>query len=220
MRFGKTLQLSIYAPWRDNYIDYSKLKKLLRDDESAPSSPSTAASREDPWTEEDEGAFVDELVNVQLEKVHAFHKETYEKLRDRTAKCEAQLDTVAVANAGAAEAPEQQVNGNGNGKQPVPSEQEKQKILKDTLTELDQITKETNELEKYSRINYTGFLKAVKKHDRKRGASYRVRPLATGPPRSAAVQHRGLQSAFVQTESAMYNFVRQHLDGVGEKRGP
>ena len=76
MRFGKTLKQSIYPPWRDNYIDYAKLKKLLRDDDSAPSSPSTATK--DVWTEEDEGAFVAELVNVQLEKVHAFHKETFE----------------------------------------------------------------------------------------------------------------------------------------------
>ena len=41
----------------------------------------------------------------------------------------------------------------------------------------DSITKQINELEKYSRINYTGFLKAAKKHDRRRGSQYRVRPL-------------------------------------------
>ena len=98
MRYGRTLQQSIYAPWKDKYIDYAKLKKLLRDDESAPNSPATNTPNQ--WTDEDESAFVDELVNVQLEKVHQFHKDTYEKLRDRTAKCEAKLDTVAVAEAG------------------------------------------------------------------------------------------------------------------------
>ncbi|CRK18447.1 hypothetical protein BN1708_012347 [Verticillium longisporum] len=32
MRFGKTLRESVYAPWKDKYIDYAKLKSLLRED--------------------------------------------------------------------------------------------------------------------------------------------------------------------------------------------
>ena len=240
MRFGKTLQIATYAPWKANYIDYAKLKKLLRDDDSAPSSPSTSEQPgQDKWTDDDEGAFVDELVNVQLEKVHAFHKETYEKLRDRTAKCEQRLDDVAIAErgkdggedgeeqqeevSGGGDAavmvkPEAKTNGNGNGKKPVPSEQQRQKLLKETLAELDQITKETSELEKYSRINYTGFLKAAKKHDRKRGGSYRVRPLLQ--VRLAALPfNKEDYSPLLYRLSAMYSFVRQHLDGATETRG-
>ena len=235
MRFGRTLKLATYAPWRDNYIDYAKLKKLLREDESEPNSP--AAETADQWTDDDEGRFVDELVNVQLEKVHAFHKETYEKLRDRTANCEGKLDTVAVATNGVSET-DQAVDGaseskpdgeesgtkngdgllkSGNGKKPVPSETEKQNIMNDVLSELDQITKETNELEKYSRINYAGFLKAAKKHDRKRGASYRVRPLLQ--VRLAALPfNKEDYSPLLYRLSAMYSFVRQHLEGA-EKRG-
>ena len=223
MRFGQTLKQSIYPPWRENYINYSKLKKLLRDDHSAPSSPSTETK--DDWTEEDEGTFVDELVNVQLEKVHAFHKETIEKLRDRTARCEANLDTVAVAEHGVEDRDQAQqdtgfdskVNGNGSGKKAVPSEEEKQKILKDVLSQLDQISKETSELEKYSRINYTGFLKAAKKHDRKRGSSYRVRPLLQVRLGKLSFNAENYNPLLYHM-SAMYSFVRQHLDGA-EKRG-
>ncbi|TKA83071.1 hypothetical protein B0A55_00909 [Friedmanniomyces simplex] len=231
MRYGKTLQQAIYPPWRDNYIDYAKLKKILRDDDSAPSSPSTETVG-DKWTDEDESKFVDELVNVQLEKVHAFHKETYEKLRERTARCEARLDTVAVAEHGVSKqdraeggaengGEEGRSNGegssNGNGKKAVPSEDEKKSILTEVLSELDLITKETNELEKYSRINYTGFLKAVKKHDRKRGGSYRVRPLLQ--VRLAALPFNTEDySPLLYRLSAMYSFVRQHLEGA-EKRG-
>ncbi|KAK0253048.1 hypothetical protein B0A54_09961 [Friedmanniomyces endolithicus] len=233
MRYGKTLQHAIYPPWRDNYIDYTKLKKLLRDDDSStPSSPSTETVG-DNWTDDDESKFVDELVNVQLEKVHAFHKETYEKLRDRTARCEARLDTVAVAEHGVARqdqaeggAEEGAVEGdeandegssNGNGGKAVPSEDEKKTILTEVLAELDLITRETNELEKYSRINYTGFLKAVKKHDRKRGASYRVRPLLQ--VRLAALPFNTEDySPLLYRLSAMYSFVRQRLEGA-ENRG-
>lgn len=211
MRFGRTLELATYAPWKEKYIDYAKLKKLLREDESAPSSPAAAETSQDKkWTDDDESKFVDELVNVQLEKVHEFHRDTYEKLRDRTAACESKLDSIAAAENGA-EAGE----ANGNGKKPVPSDAEKQKILKEVLSELDQITKETNELEKYSRINYTGFLKAAKKHDRKRGGSYRVRPLLQ--VRLAALPfNKEDYGPLLFRLSAMYSFVRQHLDG-GDK---
>ena len=170
MRFGRTLRNSIYDPWKSNYIDYSKLKKLLREEDS---SDKGSPSRPDPeahkWTEEDEGAFVEELVNVQLEKVNAFQVETYKQLRDRTSACEAKLERHAV--------PSQDEGKEGQESETNVVKPEKQDELREVLEELDGITKEINELEKYSRINFTGFLKAAKKHDRKRGSNYRVRPL-------------------------------------------
>lgn len=224
MRFGQTLKQAIYPPWSDKYIDYSKLKKLLKEDDSAPSSPDRQTKQE--WTEQDEGDFVEELVNVQLEKVHAFHKETYEKLRDRTAKCEAKLDPVVISTNGSKDEDKEtkqpetngkgSSNGNGNGKKPMPSEAEKSKVMKEVLDELDEITKETNELEKYSRINYAGFLKAVKKHDRKRGQSYRVRPLLQ--VRLAALPfNKEDYSPLLYRLSAMYSFIRQRLEGTGDR---
>lgn len=209
MRYGRTLEASKYGPWKANYIDYNKLKKLLRDDDSAPSSPTTAApSGNDAWTDEDESKFVDELVNVQLEKVHAFHRDTYDKLRERTAKCEAQLDSIAAAA--------DTTKLENNSKKPIPSDAEQKKMLKDVLAELDHITGETNELAKYARINYAGFLKAAKKHDRKRGAAYKLRPL---------LQVRLAALPFNQEDygpllfrlSAMYSFARQHVDGEEKK---
>lgn len=207
MRFGRTLELSTYPPWKGQYIDYAKLKKLLRDDESAPSSPSTETP--EAWTDEDESAFVAELVNVQLEKVHAFHKQTYEALRDRTAACEAKLDDIAVANVQVEVDGKGEGSTNGNGKKPMPSQGEQQKVLDDVLKELDKITKDTNELEKYSRINYTGFLKAAKKHDRKRGASYKVRPMLQ-VRLSALPFNKEDYSPLLYRLSAMYSFIRQH----------
>jgi SPX domain protein involved in polyphosphate accumulation/uncharacterized membrane protein YidH (DUF202 family) len=212
MRFGKTLELQRYKPWQDKYIDYTKLKKLLRDDDSRPGSPTTATpTRGDEWTDEDESKFVDELVNVQLEKVHEFHRDTYEKLRDRTAKCEAKLDSIAASAKDTAEG-DKGKKSNGSGKKPMPSEAEQKKILTEVLAELDHITKETNELEKYSRINYAGFLKAAKKHDRKRGGAYRLRPLLQ--VRLAALPfNKEDYGPLLFRLSAMYSFARQHLDG-------
>ena len=55
MKFGQTLKKSIYKPWEASYIDYGKLKQLLREDN---------VDDNDGWTEDDEGAFVEELINV------------------------------------------------------------------------------------------------------------------------------------------------------------
>lgn len=182
MRFGKTLKNSIYEPWASNYIDYAKLKQLLREDD-----PSGGEGRD--WTEDDEGRFVEELVNVQLEKVNAFQGETYKGLRERTSDCEARLEKEAGSET---EGKETSGQSNDQDEKQAEKQDEKQDVKQDekqdgerqeddkldqVLKELDVITKEINELEKYSRINYTGFLKAVKKHDRKRGSKYRVRPL-------------------------------------------
>lgn len=158
MRFGATLRKSIYSPWASNYIDYAKLKKLLREDE--PSDNDAKA-----WTEEDEIRFVEELVNVQLEKVNAFQADTYKHLRERTSECEAKL--------GRSGGVSKETGKDLENKDAEAGEE----VLRSVLEELDNITKEVNELEKYSRLNFTGFLKSAKKHDRRRGSKYRVRPL-------------------------------------------
>ncbi|KAL8779041.1 MAG: hypothetical protein Q9194_001650 [Teloschistes cf. exilis] len=169
MRFGRTLQSSIYEPWKSKYIDYPKLKRLLNEGDS-PNGRDSARSKEKApdWTEEDEGAFVDELVNIQLEKVNAFHDETHRSLRDRTTDCESKLQELADSD-------KQEASKEDQGAEKAEAKGEED--LPGMLQKLDGITEEINELEKYSRINYTGFLKAAKKHDRVRGSQYRVRPL-------------------------------------------
>lgn len=190
MRFGKTLSSSIYPPWKDKYIEYEKLKKLLREDET---SPQGRGPGESSWTERDEENFVEELTNVQLEKVHKHQAETFNALRDRTAACEAKLQPTA-----------------DEGKEKT--EEEKKKIAEETLKELNSISKEITELKKFSRVNYTGFLKAAKKHDRKRGRKYRVRPI---------LQVRMAETPFNTEDyspllyrlSTMYTWSRQILEG-------
>lgn len=191
MRFGKTLSSSIYPLWKDKYIDYDKLKKLLREDESSPQGRS--AGNDSNWTEQDEENFVNELTNTQLEKVYQHQIDTFNALRDRTSACESKLQPTA-------------------GDADTTDDEEKKKIAEETLKELDSISKEITELKKFSRVNYTGFLKAAKKHDRKRGRKYRVRPI---------LQVRMAQTPFNSEDyspllyrlSTMYTWSRQILEG-------
>ena len=99
MRFGRTLRISAYEPWLSHYLDYAKLKRLLRedeleDDDTNPNMNGQASK----WTDEDEGAFVEELLNVQMEKVNKFHADTIKQLRERTSDCETKLEEHARAS--------------------------------------------------------------------------------------------------------------------------
>lgn len=214
MRFGRSLKTQVYEPWRDQYIDYDKLKNLLRE---AGSDQGIDPQDDDQWTEQDESAFVEELVNNQLEKVANFQKDTSQKLRDRTADCEKKLEPLGDGpQINVEDADDVQRRDEAKEKTDL-GDEDKRSILQNAMKELDQITKETNELERYSRLNYTGFLKAAKKHDRRRGQNYRVRPLLQ--VRLAALPfNQEDYSPMLYRLSVMYSFVRQHLDG--KDRGP
>ncbi|KAJ6096725.1 hypothetical protein N7486_007471 [Penicillium sp. IBT 16267x] len=192
MRFGKTLRNTVYPPWKGKYIDYNKLKALLRENDVT---GDASDSDDSPWTEQDEEAFVQELLNVQLDKVNAFQSETSQQLRERTSACEAKLRPLAPS---------------GEQEALVLDQQEKRKMAAEILQELDGITKEVSELEKYSRINFTGFLKAAKKHDRKRGARYRVKPLLQVRLSQLPFNSEDY-SPLVHRLSVMYSFVRETL---------
>lgn len=205
MRFGTTLRKNIYPPWKEHYVDYDKLKRLLKESDTG-----SIDSESEGWTADDETAFVDEIMNNQLQKVHKFQTDMSQQLRDRTSACEKKLEPLALGPKGT-EAEGEDAGGKGKEKAEVTPE-EREKILKETLKELDSITKEVKELEKFSRLNYTAFFKATKKHDRKRGQAYRLRPfletrLATHPLNSEDY------SPLVYRLSAMYSFVRQTLEG-------
>lgn len=183
MRFGKTLRNSIYPEWKDQYIDYAKLKSLLRED----------AEEVSKWTEDDENKFCDEIFNVQLEKVAAFQESTFKSLEQRANKAAEKLHDLA---------PEE-----GKPKGDIATGR-----FKDLETELDGVLDETKRLKKYSEINYTGFLKIVKKHDRKRGNHYKIRPmLMTSLSKRPFNSEQGYHP-LLNKLSTMFFVVRQQLD--------
>lgn len=185
MRFGKTLRTSVYSPWKDKYLDYAKLKSLLRED----------GARDDdrPWTEDDETRFCEEILNVQLEKVAAFQESTFKSLEQRVAQAGEKLRDLA---------PE-----DGKPKGDITLGR-----FKEIEEQLDAITTETNELKKYSSLNYTGFLKIVKKHDRKRGNRYKVRPMLQISLAKRPFNSEQGYSPLLNKLSMMYFIVRQNLE--------
>ncbi|KAL3417657.1 VTC domain-containing protein [Phlyctema vagabunda] len=185
MRFGQTLRNSVYPPWKGQYIDYSKLKALLREGPK---------EEERPWTEDDENKFSDEILNVQLDKVASFQAATFKALEQRASKAGEQLRDLAPEDGEAAKGDITLAR------------------FKEIEDELDAIINETKELKKYSNINYTGFLKIVKKHDRKRGSNYKIRPMLQMSLSKRPFNSEHNYAPLLNKLSIMYFAVRQQLD--------
>lgn len=183
MRFEQTLQESIYPPWREHYIEYSKLKKLLREDRYD----------ESEWTEEDESKFCEEILNTQLDRVASFQESTFQKLESRAAVVGDKLRDLVPDDT--------TVKGDiTKGR------------FKELEKELDSITNDTNELKKFCSINYTGFLKIVKKHDRKRGGRYKVRPMLQINLSKRPFNSEAAYIPLLNRISAYYFLCHQNLD--------
>lgn len=182
MRFELKLQGATRPEWKAYYIDYTKLKQLLREKdtlsgsalrrsiaEGANGTTANGSTAPDKWTEDDEKAFRKELLDTQLEKVNNFQVEMSKQLSERCDSCEKELIKLH---------DDVQNNRIDNTT--------KQARLKENLETLDGIARDLNELERFTRINYTGFVKAAKKHDRKRGAS----SAASGPKVGQLLQEK------------------------------
>ncbi|KAM3550175.1 hypothetical protein MY1884_008383 [Beauveria asiatica] len=191
MRFGKTLSESINGPWKDKYIDYNKLKALLRENKFDDDN--------EVWTEDDENRFCDEIFNVQLEKVAKFQEEQVSLLKDRADAAFAKLKKLAPP-----------VSADGSG--PPAVDDATKASFKELESELDSIMSQVKELKKYSSINYTGFLKIVKKHDRKRGDRYKVRPMMQHSLAQRPFNSEQGYSSLLNKLSIMYYAIRQQLD--------
>ena len=191
MRFGRKLRNSIYAPWKDQYVDYGKLKILLRDD----------VEDDRDWTEDDENKFCDEILNVQLEKIAAFQASTFQELEQRATAAGEKLRDLA---------PEE-----GNPKGDITTGR-----FKEVEEELDAIINETKELKKYSSINYTAFLKIVKKHDRKRGNNYKIRPMLQLSLSKRPFNSEQIYSPLLNKLSMMYFVVREQLEETENPAAP
>lgn len=143
MLFGVKLQNEMYPAWREHYMAYDSLKKLLREATiDVNSKGKKHAHGGEGFTDRDEGAFVSAL-DGELEKVYSFQTQQYEAINRRLEQLEGQIEGVGGASANS-------TSLDWNAFQ----------------VELDNLLSEARELDHFARLNYTGFQKIVKKHDR------------------------------------------------------
>lgn len=147
MKFAEQLRASIIPEYQWYYIDYPGLKSEL----NRPSGPVTANAGGREWSEDDEARFVQKL-EAELEKIHQKQQVKSIEITRRIAVCENEvLDTI------------RRQNERGTG--PGPSEEEFDLHESD----LSDIIADVHDLAKFVQVNYTGFYKIIKKHDKVTG---------------------------------------------------
>ena len=139
MKFGEHLSKPLIRQYSYFYISYDDLKTELEDNLS---------KNNGQWTQELETDFLESL-EIELDKVYTFCKVKHSEVFRRVKEVQEQVQhTVRLLDSN------------------NPPTQLDFEILEE---ELSDIIADVHDLAKFSRLNYTGFQKIIKKHDKKTG---------------------------------------------------
>ncbi|KAM3165347.1 SPX domain-containing protein [Lachancea thermotolerans] len=141
MLFGVRLANQMYPPWKDSYIEYERLKKLLKEsiiEDSKFKGRKSQQNKGDLWSEKDESNFV-AVLDAELEKVYSFQSTKFNSIMEKLVRLERKTDD---------------------------EEAIKHLDFKHFQQVLEEALSEAQELDNFCRVNYTGFIKIVKKHDK------------------------------------------------------
>ncbi|KFY21918.1 hypothetical protein V493_07009 [Pseudogymnoascus sp. VKM F-4281 (FW-2241)] len=155
MKFGEQLRTSVIREYQWYYIDYDALKAQLKTNVT-PSTGGAKGTRAE-WTSENEEEFITTLY-LELEKVHTKQKVKANEIGRRIAASEREVAEVVgrLDNQGPITA---------EGHSDAPTEEEFMLLEED----LSDIIADVHDLAKFVQLNYTGFQKIIKKHDKQTG---------------------------------------------------
>ncbi|KAK7533370.1 VTC domain-containing protein [Phyllosticta citribraziliensis] len=195
MRFGQQLRTSLIKDCYYYYISYDDLKDSLK--KSSPGDASTVAKsagskRKPPaeWNEEDEQRFVREL-EQELDKVHTFQQVKSQEIVRRIKASEKEVSDV-ISRA-------EQTN---NGAQVEAPSEEDFMLLEEDLSD---IIADVHDLAKFTQLNYTGFQKIIKKHDKV--TSWHLKPVFATRLRAKPF-FKDNYDEFIVKLSRLYDLVR------------
>lgn len=190
MLFGVKLANDVYPPWKDSYIDYERLKKLLKEGviRDRSNGARTKNQKHDfAWNDNDESRFV-EALDKELEKVYGFQIKEYNTLLERLSRLESQTN----------------------------SEESIKNLDADAFqTVLEDLLSEAQELDNFYRLNYTGFVKIVKKHDKLHPKYPSVKSLLEVRLKELPFHSEEL-SPLLYRVSFLYNILRSNFSNVSK----
>ncbi|KAL0060185.1 vacuolar transporter chaperone [Marasmius tenuissimus] len=218
MKFGRKISTDLYNEWRPFYLDYNLLKRELKD---------RTVSR--AWTIEDEREFTLKL-EKELDKIHDFQKAKTSELARRIA--EAERDVKRLVEDEESNSPTSPRSRTSTHSQAIDPEGQQREGYEpdggsddddddeeddDSLTALEgrfhdlevevaTLVADVHDLALYTKLNITGFMKILKKHDKQ----------TNFPLKSSFVQHylekrpfyRYNWDALIVKLSKLYDLVR------------
>ncbi|KAE9963161.1 hypothetical protein BLS_009573 [Venturia inaequalis] len=194
MRFGHQLKTSLIQNWYYHYIDYDGLKDALDTEyESDPARDNPKPKRR-PWNDEDEQRFVKQL-EAELDKVFTFQKVKSQEIVKRIRASEQEVNKV-VAQA------DQQAPNEPHGGQADVSLEEDFMLLEEDLSD---VIADVHDLARFTQLNYTGFQKIIKKHDKQ--TTWHLKPVFAARLRAKPF-FKDNYDAFIVKLSRLYDLVR------------
>ncbi|KAG0650844.1 Vacuolar transporter chaperone 4 [Hyphodiscus hymeniophilus] len=163
MKFGEQLRTSTIKEYEWYYIDYDGLKDDLKTEYITPPTHANPKPKRKGWTEEDEGRFIGRM-EQELEKVHTKQKVKAIEIGRRIASAEKEVNEVV------SRLDSRGPIGSGTSDD-APTEEEFMMLEED----LSDIIADVHDLAKFVILNYTGFQKIIKKHDKQ--TEWHLRPV-------------------------------------------
>lgn len=204
-RFGQQLRQSLIKDYYWHYIDYDGLKDALK--KPRKNLGRDEGDKED-WTDDDEAAFIRQLEG-ELDKVFTFQKLKSKEIIGRIQSSTGEVNQVVNR---------QEELNRASDAETDDSLEEDFELLESDLSD---IIADVHDLAKYTQLNYTGFQKIIKKHDK--STAIALRPtFATRLKAKPFFQDN--YDAFIVTLSRLYDLVRtrgQPIKGdssAGEKQ--
>ncbi|KAI0784297.1 SPX-domain-containing protein [Abortiporus biennis] len=205
MKFGRKISHDLYNEWRQYYIDYNLLKRELKD---------RTTSRN--WSDNDEAEFT-VLLEKELDKIHDFQKAKTSELSRRIKEAEKSVkhlvnEEYLNSNEGHdghavdAEAQRQQrqseatQDAGSDDDDPDDDDEELHSLdaLEDQFMALEEevatLVADVHDLALYTKLNFTGFMKILKKHDKQ--------------------THREIKTTFIQDYLEKRPFYKYNWDGL------
>ncbi|OCH86612.1 SPX-domain-containing protein [Obba rivulosa] len=184
MKFGRKITNDLYSEWRPFYIDYNLLKRELK-----------ARTTSHTWNDVDEREFT-RMLEKELDKVHDFQKSKTSELSTRIKEAEKavkRLVTTEYVNGHQAEASHtsadteaqqrrDSVTQDAGSDDDDDTDDEATDMSEDALEdqfialeeEVATLVADVHDLALYTKLNITGFMKILKKHDKQTGRSLKA----------------------------------------------
>ncbi|MBW0494241.1 hypothetical protein O181_033956 [Austropuccinia psidii MF-1] len=216
MKFGVTIKTALHEEWSKYYVDYSKLKKFIK------IKLKSKSKNDESWNESDEKNFV-KILDFELQKVANFQEQKISDLHERISLYEQEVKDLIESQSNHSSSSQSTSNLNHQPSHDSEENQDETLINPSSSSdedfneeiqehfntlefELTHIIADVHDLGHFSHLNYTAFIKIIKKHDKKTGWQLRrefiQHHLETRP------FYKENYEALVVQLSRLYNLVR------------
>ncbi|KAI4151766.1 MAG: hypothetical protein L6R39_001955 [Caloplaca ligustica] len=201
MHFGQQLRTSLLKDYFYHYIAYEDLKAALKTPNENTPTPEDPHPKRRPWNEDDEKAFV-AMLEGELDKVWTFQRVKSGDIVRRIKASEKEVNEVIrrLEKRGPRRS-STQIGNTATEDDDIPTEDDFMLLEED----LSDIIADVHDLAKFTQLNYTGFQKIIKKHDKQ--TQWHLKPVFAARLKAKPF-FQDNYDAFIVKLSKLYDLVR------------